>query len=192
MRRLFFPALIAVVVTSLVSAAEPTAYPFPPKEHPFSSQGLPLLMTYMDVAPAGPVHGTVMLLHGKNFSGTYFETCNCEVACPCVFLGSPSSADCTVLIAWHIDQGGFGDTKLDGLNAVLAVHSPGHMLKTKWQVALYLDQRASPPQAEALGKIFSGQAAKSNYFEKYWETPLSTGCNVSSGANFNLVGRRMS
>jgi hypothetical protein len=91
-------------------------------------------------------------------SGTYFETCNCEVACPCVFLSPPTSGACTVLIAWHIDQGAFGGTPLDGLNVVLAVHSPGHMLKTKWQVALYLDQRATPPQAEALGKIFSGQA----------------------------------
>jgi len=47
---------------------------------------------------------------------------------------------------------------LDGLNVALVVHTPGHMLKTKWQVALYLDQRANPAQAEALGKIFSGQA----------------------------------
>ena len=91
-------------------------------------------------------------------SGTYFEVCNCEAACPCVFAGPPTSGDCTVLIAWHIEEGGFDGTKLDGLNAVLAVHSPGHMLQTKWQVALYLDQRATPPQADALGKIFSGQA----------------------------------
>ena len=63
-----------------------------------------------------------------------------------------------MVIAWHIEQGNFAGTSLDGLNAVLAVHAPGHMLKTKWEVALYLDQRANPPQAEALGKIFSGQA----------------------------------
>jgi hypothetical protein len=91
-------------------------------------------------------------------SGTYFETCNCEAACPCVFLGPPTAGNCTVLVAWHIDQGTFDSTKLDGLNVVLAVHSPGHMLKTKWRVALYLDSRATPPQSEALGKIFSGQA----------------------------------
>jgi hypothetical protein len=91
-------------------------------------------------------------------SGTYFETCNCEAACPCVFLSPPTSGECTVLVAWHIEQGAFGGTNLDGLNVALAVHSPGHMLKTKWQVALYLDQRATPPQSEALGKIFSGQA----------------------------------
>ena len=91
-------------------------------------------------------------------TGTYFETCNCEAACPCVFLGPPTEGECTVLVAWHIESGAYGDTKLDGLNVALIVHAPGHMLKTKWQVALYLDQRANPTQAEALGKIFSGQA----------------------------------
>jgi hypothetical protein len=73
-------------------------------------------------------------------------------------MSPPTAGECTVLIAWHIDQGTYGGTNLDGLNAALAVYSPGHMLKTKWQVALYLDQRAAPPQAEALGRIFSGQA----------------------------------
>ena len=91
-------------------------------------------------------------------SGTYFETCNCEAACPCVFLGPPTTGECTVLIAWHIEQGSFSGTALDGLNVALAAHSAGHMLKTKWRVAMYLDVRATPPQAEALGKIFSGQA----------------------------------
>jgi hypothetical protein len=93
-----------------------------------------------------------------NVSGTYLETCNCEAACPCVFLGPPTSGDCTALIAWHIDQGAFAGVRLDGLNVALAVHSPGPMVKTKWRVVLYLDARATPPQGEALGKIFSGQA----------------------------------
>ena len=91
-------------------------------------------------------------------SGTYFEACNCEAACPCVFLGPPTEGECTAVVAWHIDKGNFGNTKLDGLNVALAAHAPGHMLKTKWQVALYLDKSASPAQAEALGGIFSGQA----------------------------------
>ena len=29
-------------------------------------------------------------------SGTYFEACNCEIACPCVFLSAPTTGDCTV------------------------------------------------------------------------------------------------
>jgi hypothetical protein len=91
-------------------------------------------------------------------AGSYFEACNCEVACPCVFTSPPTDGECTVLIAWHIDHGRFGEIDLDGLNAVLAVHSPGHMLEVKWKVALYVDERANQGQRDALTQIFSGQA----------------------------------
>jgi hypothetical protein len=90
--------------------------------------------------------------------GSYFETCNCEAACPCNFLGPPTDGHCTVLVGWHIDEGSFDGTRLDGLNAAMVAHSPGHMLQTKWKVALYLDGRASAAQADALGQIFSGKA----------------------------------
>jgi hypothetical protein len=94
-----------------------------------------------------------------NLSGSYFETCNCEPACPCIFLSPPTTPEeCTVLISWHIDKGIYGDVKLDGLNAVLAVLSPGHMAKVKWEAALYLDQRANQSQKDALTQIFTGQA----------------------------------
>src|ERR1700722_10066155 len=91
-------------------------------------------------------------------AGSYFEACNCEVACPCVFTSPPSSGECTALIAWHIDQGRFGEVDLNALNAVLAVHSPGHMLEAKWKVALYVDEQANQSQRDALTQIFSGQA----------------------------------
>ncbi len=90
--------------------------------------------------------------------GTYFEACNCDVACPCVFTSAPTDGTCTVLVAWHVDQGNFGSVNMRDLNVVLAAHAPGHMLQTKWKVALYLDERANDAQKDALGKIFSGQA----------------------------------
>src|SRR5208283_1644890 len=67
-------------------------------------------------------------------AGSYFEACNCNPACPCVFLSPPTSGDCTVLLAWHIDQGHFGEVNLDGLNTALAAYAPGHMLEVKWKV----------------------------------------------------------
>jgi hypothetical protein len=91
-------------------------------------------------------------------SGSYFESCNCEAVCPCLFLSPPTTGECTLMVAWHIDQGEHEGQKLDGLNAALAVHTPGPMHETKWQVALYLDDQASEPQAEAMGAIFSGAA----------------------------------
>lgn len=89
--------------------------------------------------------------------GTYFEACNCETACPCVFLGPPTEGDCTALVGWHIDEGALDDVSLDGLNVALAAYAPGHMLETKWRVALYLDDRATGEQMDALASIFGGQ-----------------------------------
>jgi hypothetical protein len=90
--------------------------------------------------------------------GSYFEACNCDLACPCVFLSPPTSGECTVLLAWHIDHGRFGEIDLDGFNTALAAYSPGHMLEVKWKVALYVDNRADKGQQDALTQIFSGQA----------------------------------
>ena len=91
-------------------------------------------------------------------NGTYFEACNCAAACPCVFLSAPTEGKCTVLLAWHIEKGSFGAVQLNGLNVALLATTPGHMMQTKWKVALYLDHKASGDQQAALGAIFSGQA----------------------------------
>ena len=90
--------------------------------------------------------------------GTYFETCNCDTACPCVFLSAPTTGDCTALVGWHIASGHFGDLDLQDLNAVMAVHSPGHMAEVPWQAALYVDSKGNSAQQDALTRIFSGQA----------------------------------
>ncbi len=90
--------------------------------------------------------------------GTYFESCNCDAACPCVFLSNPTDGECKVVVAWHIEKGNSGDVSLDGLTAVLAAHAPGHMMQVKWKVALYLDDKADEAQQGALTQIFAGQA----------------------------------
>ncbi len=91
--------------------------------------------------------------------GDYFEACNCESTCPCIFLADPSQGDCELTIAWHVEKGHYGPTQLDGLNVAGVFYTPGNMVSgPKWRAALYLDDRASSAQAEALGQIFSGQA----------------------------------
>ena len=96
--------------------------------------------------------------------GDYFEACNCDTVCPCVFLGNPDQGECDVTVAWHIEKGQFDDTSLDGLNVVAVFHTPGNMLTgPKWKAALYLDERATKEQADALGRIYSGKAG--GFFE---------------------------
>ena len=92
-----------------------------------------------------------------SLKGTYFESCNCDVACPCLFLSPPTEEECTALVGWHIEEGEDEAVSLSGLNVALAVHSPGHMATTQWNVAVYVDERADEAQNASLMKIFGGQ-----------------------------------
>tara|TARA_R110002073_G_scaffold333713_1_gene521768 strand:- start:1081 stop:1689 length:609 start_codon:yes stop_codon:yes gene_type:complete len=92
-----------------------------------------------------------------NLQGGYFETCNCVTACPCVWLQPPSEGNCKLLVAWHIGSGHLNGQVLDGLNVALACYSSGHMKDGNWQAALYVDERASDAQFDAITQIFSGQ-----------------------------------
>lgn len=78
--RFFFVglALLFCSATVLSSAAdEPRLehfdYPFPVQIYAFTSHEQTLEMAYMDVPPTTPSQGTVVLLHGKNFSGAYWK-----------------------------------------------------------------------------------------------------------------------
>ncbi len=95
-----------------------------------------------------------------SISGTYFEACNCDVVCPCYFLSNPTFEECTVVFAWRIEEGRFGDVPLDGLNVVLAARRDR---QAKWSdpgsgCLLYFDRGASQAQQDALLQIFTGRA----------------------------------
>jgi hypothetical protein len=90
--------------------------------------------------------------------GDYFEGCNCDAICPCIFLLDPDKGNCNVTIAWHIEKGHYDQTRVDDLNAVAVFVAPGNMFTgPKMKAAFYIDQNASQDQTEALSKIFSGQ-----------------------------------
>jgi hypothetical protein len=95
-------------------------------------------------------------------SGDYFENCNCKVVCPCLISAAapltsrPTEGACDVALAFHIDRGSYGAIALDGLNLALIGHAPGPMADGNWTIAVYIDERASDQQAEALGAIFGG------------------------------------
>lgn len=95
-------------------------------------------------------------------TGDYFENCNCDVVCPCLasaappLTAQPSRGACDVVLAFHIDKGVYGGTVLDGLNVVVAAHTPGPMADGNWSAAAYLDERADEAQTAALGTIFTG------------------------------------
>jgi hypothetical protein len=95
---------------------------------------------------------------GFSVRGDYFEACTCDVSCPCIFLGPATRDTCDVFFAWHIAQGEKDGVDLAGLNVALVARTPKQMAAGNWTVALYLDERASDEQSQALAAIFSGQA----------------------------------
>ena len=91
--------------------------------------------------------------------GDYFEGCNCDVTCPCIFRGDPDEGNCNLTTAWHIQNGSYDNINVGELNVVGLFHTPGNMLTgPKWKAALYIDERATKEQSDSLTKIFSGQA----------------------------------
>jgi hypothetical protein len=100
-----------------------------------------------------------------NLEGDYFEGCNCDLICPCIFKGDPDEGYCNVTVAWHIQKGNYdadgnnNKINLDGLNVVALFHTPGNMLTgPKWNAAMYIDERATKEQIDSLTTIYSGQA----------------------------------
>ncbi len=94
-------------------------------------------------------------------TGQYFESCNCEVLCPCLLSRAqarPTEGHCDVVIAIRVESGHFGPTPLDGLNAVLVVYTPGVMAKGGWTVACYVDAQGDVAQRHGLEAICAGQA----------------------------------
>ncbi len=94
-------------------------------------------------------------------SGQYFETCSCDYLCPCIYTnmaGTPSKGSCTFALAFHVEQGTYGGTRLDGLNFAVIGYTPGAMGEGNWSVGLIVDDRASAEQQQALAAIASGQA----------------------------------
>ena len=53
-------------------------------------------------------------------SGDWFDVCKCSIPCPCEFAQTPTYGDCDGAMAYHIRNGHYGETSLDGLERVSA------------------------------------------------------------------------
>src|SRR3954447_15307269 len=92
-------------------------------------------------------------------SGTYFETCSCEVVCPCTASLSfgASYERCKVTLVFHITDGDVEGTDVGGLTVAAVADTPKVMTDGDWRLGVFIDAGASDEQAEKLGGVFSGQ-----------------------------------
>lgn len=88
--------------------------------------------------------------------GPEFSSCNCAWGCPCQFNALPTYGDCRGMAAMHIEEGHFGDVRLDGLTWISLYAWPGAVHKGGGEKQVIVDARADAAQREAIIAIHSG------------------------------------
>jgi hypothetical protein len=93
-----------------------------------------------------------------NLNGSYFESCSCDVICPCTAsLSLPATHDrCRVTLVFHIKEGEVEGVDVGNLNVAAVADTPKVMSEGNWRVGMIIDASASDEQAEKLGAVFSG------------------------------------
>jgi hypothetical protein len=91
--------------------------------------------------------------------GTYFETCSCEVVCPCtasLALGADYDR-CRVTLVFHVADGEVDGTDVSDVTVAAVADTPKVMTDGNWRLGVFIDAAASDAQAEKLGAVFGGQ-----------------------------------
>ena len=91
--------------------------------------------------------------------GTYFETCSCEVVCPCTasFSLGADYDRCRVTLVFNVVEGNVEGTDVGGLKVAAIGDAPKRMTDGNWRLGVFIDAAASDEQAAKLGAVFSGQ-----------------------------------
>jgi len=93
-----------------------------------------------------------------NLNGSYFETCSCDVVCPCtasLSLGATQDR-CRVTLVFNVKDGEVEGTDVSELAVAAVADTPKVMSDGNWRLGVVIDAAASDEQAEKLGGVFSG------------------------------------
>jgi hypothetical protein len=82
-------------------------------------------------------------------TGREFVNCNCAYGCPCQFNALPTHGHCMGVAGYQIEEGHFGGTRLDGLQAVWIGQWPGPIHEGQGTMQILIDERANPAQRAA-------------------------------------------
>jgi hypothetical protein len=91
-------------------------------------------------------------------AGSYFETCSCDVICPCtasLALGATHDR-CMVTLVFNVREGDVEGVNVGGLTVAAVADTPKVMTDGNWRLGVFIDEAATDEQAEKLGAVFSG------------------------------------
>ena len=89
--------------------------------------------------------------------GSLLEVCNCNILCPCWVGEDPDNGTCDSVMAWHFDKGNIDGVDVSGITLAAQVHIPGNVLKGNWRAMIYVDDKATPQQEEAILNVYTGK-----------------------------------
>jgi hypothetical protein len=91
--------------------------------------------------------------------GSYFETCSCELMCPCnISMDHGATYDyCRVTLVFSIANGEIEGTDVSGLKVVAIADTPKVMTEGNWRLGLFVDENATDDQLVKLSGVFGGQ-----------------------------------
>jgi len=94
-----------------------------------------------------------------SFSGSYAETCSCELMCPCnlSFDHGATYDFCRVTLVFDIHEGEIDGTDVGGLKVALIADTPKVMTDGNWRLGVFIGDQASDEQSDKLVQVFSGQ-----------------------------------
>jgi Uncharacterized conserved protein len=90
--------------------------------------------------------------------GSYFETCSCDVVCPCTAsLSFGATLDrCRVTLVFNVQDGEVDGVDVSGLTVAAIADTPKVMSEGNWRLGVFIDAAATDEQAEKLGAVYSG------------------------------------
>jgi hypothetical protein len=89
--------------------------------------------------------------------GDLLEVCDCKVLCPCWIGEDADGKTCDAIVAYHVERGDIEGLDVSGLSLAIMAYLPGNILQGNWKVAVFVDERATEAQEQALLKVWTGQ-----------------------------------
>jgi hypothetical protein len=91
-----------------------------------------------------------------SLKGQVLVACNCDWGCPCNFNALPTNGKCEGGWTWHVEDGAYGDVRLDGLSFSVFVNWPGAIHEGNGEALILIDHRADDAQRRAIETLVGG------------------------------------
>ena len=92
-----------------------------------------------------------------NLDGALLEVCTCNILCPCWVGEDPDNGTCQSIMAWHFEKGNIDGVDVSGLTFAGVMDIPGNVLAGNWRAMVYIDDKSTPEQEEALLNLYTGK-----------------------------------